>query len=67
MERSRAVLDTAANKQTLEEDERAHIIQVVRGTHGVIGGPQGAAARLGVRRTSLIYRMEKLGIPGRPA
>jgi len=33
---------------------------VLRDTHGVIGGPQGAAARLGVRRTSLLYRMEKL-------
>jgi formate hydrogenlyase transcriptional activator len=66
-QRSRAVLDTAANKQTLEEVERAHIIQVLRDTHGVIGRPQGAAARLGVRRTSLIYRMKKLGIPRRPA
>jgi formate hydrogenlyase transcriptional activator len=66
-QRSRAVLDTAANKQTLAEVERAHILQVLRDTNGVIGGPQGAAARLGVSRTSLIYRMEKLGIPRRPA
>jgi len=29
---------------------------------GVIGGPNGAAARLGVARTTLLYRMEKLGI-----
>jgi formate hydrogenlyase transcriptional activator len=66
-QRSRAVLDTPTTRQTLEEVERAHIIQVLRDTNGVIGGPQGAAARLGVRRTTLIYRMEKLGIPRRPA
>ena len=66
-QRSRAVLDTAANRQTLEEVERAHILQVLQDTSWVIGGPQGAAARLGVRRTSLIYRLEKLGIPRRPA
>jgi formate hydrogenlyase transcriptional activator len=33
----------------------------------VVGGPDGAAARLGLRRTSLIYRMEKLGIARRPS
>ena len=66
-QRSRAVRDAPSNLQTLEEVERAHILQVLRDTHGVIGGPQGAAARLGVRRTSLIYRLEKLGIPRRPA
>jgi formate hydrogenlyase transcriptional activator len=66
-QRSQAVLDTAATRQTLEEVERAHIFQVLRDTNWVIGGPQGAAARLGVRRTTLMYRMEKLGIPRRPA
>jgi formate hydrogenlyase transcriptional activator len=64
---SRAVLDTPATRQTLAEVERAHILQVLRDANWVIGGPQGAAARLGVRRTSLLYRMEKLGIPRRPA
>jgi formate hydrogenlyase transcriptional activator len=62
----RAGPDTPASRQTLEEVERAHILQALRDTHGVIGGPQGAAARLGLRRTSLLYRMEKLGIPRRP-
>jgi formate hydrogenlyase transcriptional activator len=66
-QRSRTVLDTPATRQTLEEVERAHILQVLRDTNGVIGGPQGAAARLGVRRTTLIYRLGKLGIPRRPA
>jgi formate hydrogenlyase transcriptional activator len=66
-QRSREVPEAPASGQTLAEVERAHILQVLRDTHGVIGGPQGGAARLGVRRTSLRYRMEKLGIPRRPA
>jgi formate hydrogenlyase transcriptional activator len=65
-QRSRAALDTPASRQTLEEVERAHILQVLRDTNWVIGGPQGAAARLDVRRTTLIYRLEKFGIPRRP-
>jgi formate hydrogenlyase transcriptional activator len=66
-QRSREVPEAAASDQTLAEVERAHIIQALRDTNWVIGGPQGAAALLGVRRTSLIYRMEKLGIPRRLA
>ena len=66
-QRSGAVLDTPPTRQTLAEVERAHILQVLRDTNGVIGGPRGAAARLGLRRTTLLYRMEKLGIPRRPA
>jgi DNA-binding NtrC family response regulator len=66
-QRSRTVLDTPPTRQTLEEVERAHIFQVLRDTNWVIGGPQGAAARLGVCRTTLRYRMEKLGISRRPA
>ena len=44
---------------------REHILDVLRETNGV-GGPRGAAARLGMRRT-LVSKMEKLGIPRRPA
>jgi len=47
---------------TLAEVDREHILKTLRDTHGVVGGPQGAAARLGVKRTTLNYRMEKLGI-----
>jgi formate hydrogenlyase transcriptional activator len=65
-QRSAAAPDTPTTRQTLEEVERAYILQVLRDTNWVIGGPQGAAARLGMRRTTLIYRMEKLGIPRRP-
>jgi formate hydrogenlyase transcriptional activator len=47
---------------TLREAERRHIMQALRQSNWVVGGPAGAAARLGVKRTSLIYKMEKLGI-----
>jgi formate hydrogenlyase transcriptional activator len=42
--------------------QRAHILQVLEQTAGVVGGRNGAAARLGVRRTTLIYMMRRLGI-----
>jgi formate hydrogenlyase transcriptional activator len=66
-QRSREAPEAPASGQTLAEVERAHIIQTLTDTNWVIGGPHGAEARLGMRRTSLIYRMEKLGIPRRPA
>jgi formate hydrogenlyase transcriptional activator len=47
---------------TLEQAQRSHILQILRQTDGVVGGPNGAAARLGVPRTSLISRMKRLGI-----
>jgi formate hydrogenlyase transcriptional activator len=51
---------------TLEEAERSHILQTLLRTEGVIGGPNGAAARLGLKRTTLISMMRRLGItPGR--
>lgn len=48
---------------TLAEIEREHIVQVLRDTNGLVGGRDGAAARLGIARTTLLYRMRKLGIP----
>ena len=48
--------------KTLAATEREHIIRVLRETKGVVGGPHGAAARLGVKRTTLISKMKKLGI-----
>src|SRR5216683_613824 len=47
---------------TLEEAERSHILQTLQQTKGVIAGPNGAAARLGLPRTTLISRMRRLGI-----
>jgi formate hydrogenlyase transcriptional activator len=48
--------------KTLEEVERDHILQALRETHWVIGGPEGAAERLGLKRSTLRSRMGKLGI-----
>lgn len=49
---------------TLEENERAHIERTLRLTGGRISGSRGAAALLGVPRTTLQHRMRKLGIQG---
>jgi len=53
--------------QTLEEAERSHILQTLKQTRWVLGGPNGAAARLGINRSTLQFRIKKLGIvrPGR--
>jgi formate hydrogenlyase transcriptional activator len=53
--------------QTLEEAERAHILRTLKDTKWVLGGPNGAAARLAMNRSTLQFRMKKLGIvrPGR--
>jgi formate hydrogenlyase transcriptional activator len=47
---------------TLESVEREHILRVLSDSKWVIGGPGGAAARLGVNRTTLNHRLRKLGI-----
>ncbi len=51
---------------TLEEAEREHVLRAIREANWVIGGPHGAAARLGMKRTTLAYRIRKLNIPCRP-
>jgi len=51
---------------TLKDVERKHVLQVLRETDWVLGGANGAAARLGMPRTTLISRMRSLGIK-RPA
>ncbi len=51
---------------TFEEGERNIILRALRDANGVIAGPEGAAARLGVKRTTLQSKMRKLGIR-RPA
>ncbi|MGC2110029.1 MAG: sigma 54-interacting transcriptional regulator [Candidatus Korobacteraceae bacterium] len=48
--------------RTLRDLERSHIVDALEKTNWVVGGPAGAAVRLGMKRTSLLYRMEKLGI-----
>src|SRR3984893_5619367 len=47
---------------TLEEAERHHIRKTLEYTRWVVAGPHGAAARLGMKRSTLYFRMQKLGI-----
>ncbi len=50
------------HSQTLEEVERNHILATLKQTKWVLSGPRGAAARLGLNRSTLYFRMKKLGI-----
>jgi len=47
---------------TLEAAERAHILKALEATNWVLGGTRGAASRLGMKRTTLQSRMQKLGV-----
>jgi len=47
---------------TLEQGEREQILQALRASGGMVGGPKGAATRLGINRSTLNSRMRKLGI-----
>jgi len=62
-----ASLKSAAEVQsvgaiTLEDAERDHICKILEQTRWVVAGPNGAAARLGIKRSTLYFRMQKLGI-----
>jgi formate hydrogenlyase transcriptional activator len=47
---------------TLADAEREHILRALRAAHWVVRGPNGAAARLGMKRSTLQWKMKKLGI-----
>jgi formate hydrogenlyase transcriptional activator len=51
-----------SDARTLADAERDHIVEALRQVGGVMGGRAGAAARLGVKRSTLYSRMQKLGI-----
>jgi formate hydrogenlyase transcriptional activator len=50
---------------TLESTERDYILRILSETRGVISGPNGAAAKLGLKRTTLQGKMRKLGVSRR--
>ena len=56
---------SAAASRTLADAEREHILEVLKQTDGLIGGLHGAASQLGLPRTTLVYKMRKLGIEAR--
>jgi transcriptional regulator with GAF, ATPase, and Fis domain len=53
---------TPAPRDDLDAVSKAHILGVLEATHWVVAGPNGAAARLGMKRSTLNFRMKKLGI-----
>jgi PAS domain S-box-containing protein len=57
-----APLASDGANETLEATEREHIIRALRDSHGQIGGPRGAATRLGLKRTTLQSKLKNLGI-----
>ena len=59
--------DKAVQGDDLAAVNKAHILGVLEATRGIVAGPDGAAARLGVKRSTLNYRMKKLGILREPA
>jgi formate hydrogenlyase transcriptional activator len=50
---------------TRQSNERDEILGILKVTRGRVAGPAGAAARMGIKRTTLISRMKKLGIDPR--
>ncbi|MDP3089562.1 MAG: sigma 54-interacting transcriptional regulator [Nitrospira sp.] len=58
--------DGKESPRTLADAERTHIIQALSQTNWVLAGKQGAAARLGMKRSTLQHRMKKLGITRPP-
>ena len=57
-----ASIDFPSSLSTLEEAEREHILRALGETHWILGGPAGAASKLGMKRTTLQSKMRKLGI-----
>ena len=56
---------TESAARTLADADRDHILETLEQTDWLIGGQDGAANRLGLPRTTLIYKMRKLGIETR--
>ena len=54
--------DRTSATATLEVTEREHILKILKATKWVLGGPSGAAAQLGMKRTTLQSKMQRLGI-----
>jgi formate hydrogenlyase transcriptional activator len=55
-------VETEPAGTTLKQVESGHILKILRETRWVVGGPKGAAARLGLKRTTLMGKMKRLGL-----
>src|SRR5467141_3587828 len=62
LEDLKSPVDTQTAATTLKQAESGHILKILRETRGVVGGPRGAAARLGLKRTTLLGKMKQLGL-----
>jgi formate hydrogenlyase transcriptional activator len=62
LELRQASREVQRRTRTLAETEREQIMRALRESQWVLGGPGGAAERLGLKRTTLFYKMRKLGI-----
>ncbi|HZQ23595.1 MAG TPA: sigma 54-interacting transcriptional regulator [Terriglobales bacterium] len=62
VKQSAVTVPTAAEPAPPEDGDRESIVKILRETGGMLGGPNGAAVRLGVKRTTLQYKIKKLGI-----
>jgi formate hydrogenlyase transcriptional activator len=60
------VPDSQTRLSTLVEMEREHVLRALKESNWITGGPKGAAAKLGMKRTTLAYRIRKLNIALRP-
>jgi DNA-binding NtrC family response regulator len=60
--RQKNLSTTLNNPTTLKEAEREHILRALKEARWVVGGPEGAAARLGMKRTTLNSLVKRLGI-----
>ena len=52
-------------RSVLEDVEREKILRALDQAHWIVSGPEGAAQRLGMKRSTLQFRMGKLGVPSR--
>jgi PAS domain S-box-containing protein len=59
------IADPRNARRAVDENERQQILGILEATHWTVAGPNGAASRLGLKRSTLQYRMRKLGIPSR--
>jgi transcriptional regulator with GAF, ATPase, and Fis domain len=57
-----SVVSPSVQDGTLRDSQRAFILKALHASGWIVGGPRGAAARLGLKRTTLIAKMKKLGI-----
>src|ERR1700730_10739678 len=58
----KSTVETEPAASTLTQAQSGHILKILRETRWVVGGPKGAAARLGLKRTTLMGKMRKLGL-----